>query len=87
MGPTIPIFPTFPYFFLSAHTFPYYFMKMPYYPYFFTLKCPLRVKNPEIFPCWLRSHGFYKLTSMYIQGARRLTPKILMFNLKVSMFG
>ena len=31
-------------------------------------------KNPEIFP---RSLGIYKLTSMYIQGARRVTPKFL----------
>ena len=40
-------------------------------------------KNPENFP---RSLRFYKLTPMFIQGACRLTPKILMFNLKVSLF-
>ena len=64
--------------FWSAPTFPYFFMKMPYYPYFFTLKCHLRVKNPEIFP---------RSDSMFIQGARRLTPQFLMFSLKVSLFG
>ena len=34
-------------------------------------------KNPEIFPRSLRLLGLYKLMSMFIQGARRLTPKIL----------
>ena len=82
VGPTFPIFPTFPYFFD-----PYFFMKMPYYPYFFTLKCHLRVKIPEIFPRSLHSLGFYKLTSMFSQGAYHLTPQFLMFNLKVSLFG
>ena len=32
-------------------------------------------KNPEIFP---RSLGLYQLTSIFIQGACRLTPQILM---------
>ena len=44
-------------------------------------------KNPELFPRSLRSFGFYKLTCMFIQGARRLTPQFLMFSLKVSLFG
>ena len=44
-------------------------------------------KNSEIFPRLLCPLGFYKLISMFTQGARRLTPKILMFNLKVSLFG
>ena len=44
-------------------------------------------KNPEIFPRSLRLLGFYKLTSKFIQGARRLKPQFLMSNLKVSLFG
>ena len=44
-------------------------------------------KNPEIFTCSLRSLRLYELTSMFIQGVRRLTPKTLLFNLKVSLFG
>ena len=44
-------------------------------------------KNPEIFPRSLRPLRFHKLTFMFVQGARRLTPQFLMFNLKVSMFG
>ena len=48
---------------------------MPYYPYFFTLKCHLRVKIQNFFPRSLRLFGFYKITSMFIQGARRLTPQ------------
>ena len=44
-------------------------------------------KNPEIFPRSLRSLVFYKLTSMFIQGAHPLTLQFLMFNLKVSLFG
>ena len=58
-------------------------MKMPYY--FFTLKCDLRVKNPEFFPRSLPSLGYYKWTLMFIQGARRLTPQFLIFCLKVSV--
>ena len=44
-------------------------------------------KNPEIFPRSLRSLGFHKLTSMLIKGMRRLIPHILIFNLKVFLFG
>ena len=43
-------------------------------------------KNPEIFPRSLRSLRFYKLTSMFFQGARCLTPQIFILNLKVSLF-
>ena len=57
-GPTFPIFPTFPYFFLSAPTFPYFFMKMPYYPYFFSLKCHLRVKFQKFFLARFACLGF-----------------------------
>ena len=76
------LFPTF----LSAPTFPYFFMKMPYYPYFFTLKCHLRVKIQKFFLAPVACSDF-KLTSKFIQGARRLKPQFLMFNLKVSLFG
>ena len=51
----------------------------------FHSKMPFTRKNPEIFPRSLRSLGFYNL--MFIQGARRLTLKFFMFNLKVSLFG
>ena len=62
----------------------------PTFPYFFDLlllfhenallsllfhsKMSFTHKNPDFFPCSVRSLGFYKLTSTFIQGARRLTP-------------
>ena len=43
-------------------------------------------KNPQLFPRSLPLLRFYKSTSKFIQGARRLTPQLLMFYLKVSLF-
>ena len=86
MGPTFPIFPTFPTFFICSY-FSLLFHENALLSLLFHSKISFTRKNPEIFHRWLRSLGFYKLTSMIIQGACRLTPKIPMFNLKVSLFG
>ena len=58
---------------------------MPYYPYFFTLQCHLRVKIQKFFLARLARSDF--INQLFIQGARRLTPQISMFNLEVSLFG
>ena len=80
MGPTFPIFPTFPYFFDLLLLF----HENTLLSLLFHSKMSLSRKNSEIFP---HSLGFYKLTTKFIQGARGLTPKNLMFGLKVSLFG
>ena len=82
MGPTFPIFPTFPYFFDLLLLFPT-FHENALLSLLFHSKMSFMGKNPEIFS---RSLGFHKLTFMFILEARRLTPQILMFNLKVSVW-
>ena len=53
----------------------------------FQSKISVTRKNLEIIPHSLRSLGFYKLTSMFVQGARPLAPQFLMLSLKISLFG
>ena len=74
------LFPTF----LICTYFALFFHKSALLSLLFHSKMSFTRKNPEIFPGLL---GFYKLTSMFIQGARRRTPHFVMFNLKVSLFG
>ena len=83
VGPTFPFFPTF----LIYSYFSLLFPENALLSILFHPKMSFTIKNPEIFPRSFRSLRFYKLTSMFIQGALRLTPKILLFNLKVSLFG
>ena len=73
MGPTFPIFPSFPYFFDLLLLF----HENALLSLLFHSKMSFTRKNPEIFRRSLRSLRFYKLTSMFIQGARRLALKIL----------
>ena len=51
-GPTFPIFPAFPYFFIRSYfslLFHENALLSPQYPFFFTLKCHLHVKSQKIF--------------------------------------
>ena len=69
--------------FCFAPIFPFSFLKMPYYPYFFTVRCHLRVKNPEFFSRLLRWLRFIIRFSKE-QTAKHLKFKFLTKN--VSLF-
>ena len=84
VGPTFPIFPTIPYFFDPLLLFPT-FHENALLSLLFLSKMTSTRKNPENFPRSLRSLRFYKLTSMFIQGARSLTPQNFMFYLIKSL--
>ena len=73
VGPTFPIFPTFPYFFDLLLLFPT-FLENALLSLLFHSKMIFTRKYSEMFPCSL---GFYKLTSMFIGGVRRLTTQFL----------
>ena len=77
------LFPTF----LICYYFSLLFHENALLSLLFHSKMSFMRKNPEIFPRWLCSLEFFIFTSMLIQGARGLTPKILLINLKVSLFG
>ena len=77
------LFPTF----LIYSYFSLLFLENALLSLLFQPKMSFTGKNPEIFPRSLSSLGFYQLISMFIQGARGLTPQNFMLSLKVSLFG
>ena len=85
VGPTFPIFPTFPYFFDMFLLFPYFFLKMPYYPYFFTLKCHLRVRIQKFFLARFACSDFSNLSYFSSRSPPLKHNKILFLTQKLSV--